>query len=83
MKAKIKWNKGKKDPCLQFKVVYYDKRKVTSVSCICVPIQIWKVTHKYKKEVENYKKSFTYCYTHKKGREVTTCTLQQNKGSHV
>ena len=51
MKAKIKnFNKGERDLCLTFKVVYYDKRKVTPVSCICVPVQICQVTHKYKKE---------------------------------
>ena len=42
----------KRDPCLEFKVVYNDKRKVTPVSSICVLMQIWQETHKYKKEVK-------------------------------
>ena len=33
--------------------------KVTPVSCICVPVQIWQVTYEYKKEVKKLLKNLS------------------------
>ena len=50
---------------------------------ICHKTQQTKPSKIPKRSKKNYKKSFTYCNTHKKGKEVSTYTFQLHKGSHM